>query len=81
MKILVTGGLGFIGSNFIKYALSKFPEIEIINIDKVGFGANPANLKDLENVENYRFVRGDITDQKIVTELIKKSRCGGKLCS
>jgi len=73
MKILVTGGLGFIGSNFIKYALSKLPEIDIINIDKVGFGANPSNLKDLENVENYQFVRGDITDQKIVTELIKKA--------
>jgi len=72
MKILVTGGLGFIGSNFIRYSLSKFPEIEIINIDKVGFGANPANLKDLKNVKNYQFVRGDITDQKIVTELIKK---------
>lgn len=48
MKILVTGGLGFIGSNFIRYTLSKYSNNNIINIDKIGVGSNPENLKDLE---------------------------------
>jgi len=48
MKILVTGGLGFIGSNFIRYVLSKHPNKEIVNIDKIGIGANLENLKDLK---------------------------------
>jgi dTDP-glucose 4,6-dehydratase len=45
MKLLVTGGLDFIGSNFIRHALSKHPDKEIINIDKIGVGANPENLR------------------------------------
>ncbi|RKY83876.1 dTDP-glucose 4,6-dehydratase [candidate division KSB1 bacterium] len=72
MKLLVTGGLGFIGSNFIRHALSELPEIKIINVDKIGFGANPANLRDLKKTESYQFIRGDITDQKIVKKVIKK---------
>ena len=60
MKILVTGGLGFIGSNFCRYLITKHSNYEIINIDKIGIGANPANLKDLENEKKYKFIKGNI---------------------
>ncbi len=64
MKVLVTGGLGFMGSNFIRYLLeeSKMKETyNIINIDKIGYGASKENLKDLENKENYLFIKKDIS--------------------
>jgi len=70
MKIIVTGGLGFIGSNLIKYLLKKYHDIKIINVDKMGYGSNPANLKDLENDTRYDFVRGDIADYKLVEKTI-----------
>ena len=72
MKILVTGGLGFIGTNFIWHTLSKSPEKAIINLDKIGLGANPSNLKDIMNEKNYRFIQGDISDQKTVHKLVEK---------
>jgi len=72
MKILVTGGLGFIGSNFCRYVISKHRDYEIINIDKIGIGANPANLKDLEKEKRYRFIKGDICDSKLVNKIIKQ---------
>jgi len=62
MKILVTGGLGFIGSNFCRYTINAHPDAEVTNIDKVGMGANPSNLKDLKKEKRYRFVKGDIRD-------------------
>ena len=62
MKLLVTGGLGFIGSNFCRYILSRYSDSEVFNIDKIGIGANPANLKDLENEKRYTFIKGDICD-------------------
>lgn len=71
MKLLVTGGLGFIGSNFIKSIISHHPDYEIINVDKIGTGANPENLKDLENSKKYRFVKGDISIQKIVDNAVE----------
>jgi len=71
MKLLVTGGLGFIGSNFISQILSKPSKYEIINIDKIGRGANSENLKDLENREEYLFIKGDISDFKFVQRMIK----------
>ena len=70
MKILVTGGLGFIGSNLIRHLLSKHKDIRIVNLDKMGYGSNPANLKDLENDKRYDFVRGDIADYKLVEKII-----------
>ena len=70
MKILVTGGLGFIGSNFIRYILQEYSDLEVINVDALKYGSNPNNLKDL-NHENYSFVRGDITDYVLMSELIK----------
>jgi len=71
MRILVTGGLGFIGTNFIRYMLSRDREVEITNIDKVGVGSNLENLKDLEDQANYRFIRGDISDLKLMAEAVK----------
>ncbi|WP_297497644.1 dTDP-glucose 4,6-dehydratase [Thermococcus sp.] len=73
MRLLVTGGMGFIGSNFIHYILEKHPDWEVINLDKLGYGSNPANLKDLENDLRYTFVRGDIADFELVSELVKKA--------
>ncbi|MHB8565674.1 MAG: dTDP-glucose 4,6-dehydratase [Nitrososphaerales archaeon] len=66
--ILVTGGLGFIGSNFIRSVLSKY---EIISIDKLSYGSNVLNLEDLENENNYRFIKGDINDEEMLKELIQ----------
>ncbi len=73
MRLLVTGGMGFIGSNFIRYILEKHPDWEVINLDKLGYGSNPANLKDVENDPRYTFVRGDMTDFELVSELVKKA--------
>lgn len=73
MRILVTGGLGFIGSNFCRYAMNARQDIEVTNVDKIGVGANPFNLKDLEKEERYRFVKGDIRDQKLLNRLVKEA--------
>ena len=72
MKLLVTGGMGFIGSNFIRYILEKHPDWEVVNLDKLGYGSNPANLKDVENDPRYTFVKGDIADFELMRELVKK---------
>lgn len=71
MKILVTGGAGFIGSNFIHYMLEKHPDYQIINLDKLTYAGNPDNLKDIENNPNYKFIQGDICDQSLVADLMK----------
>ncbi len=70
MKLLVTGGLGFIGSNFCKYMLAKHPDYELINVDKIGIGANPANLHDVENNKNYTFIKGDICNPQLMNRLV-----------
>lgn len=74
MKILVTGGSGFIGSNFIKYMLNEHPDDAIINLDKLTYAGNPDNLKDAENNPNYSFVRGDICDQNLVDRLMQEQQ-------
>jgi len=71
MKILVTGGCGFIGSNFIRYWLNKYPKDKIINLDKLTYAGNPDNLKDVENNPNYKFVKGDICDKRVVDKTMK----------
>jgi len=71
MKLLVTGGLGFIGSNFIIQSLSNHPDYKIINLDKIGIGANLENLKHLKKKNSYLFIKGDILDFKLVQEAIK----------
>ncbi len=70
MKVLVTGGLGFIGSNFCRYMLSQNPDLELINVDKMGIGANPANLHDVENDKRYTFIKGDICNPQLVNRII-----------
>jgi dTDP-glucose 4,6-dehydratase len=72
MRILVTGGLGFIGSNFCRHMLTKHSNCEIINIDKIGIGANLTNLRDIENHTRYEFIKGDICDSKLVNKIIKQ---------
>jgi len=72
MKILVTGGSGFIGSNFIKYWFKNHPDDSIINLDKMTYAANPRNLVEFENSPNYKFVQGDILDEKTVDELVSQ---------
>jgi dTDP-glucose 4,6-dehydratase len=71
MKILITGGAGFIGSNFIKYWLNKYPKDKIINLDKLTYAGNLQNLLDIENNPNYKFVKGDICDKDLVMKLTK----------
>jgi dTDP-glucose 4,6-dehydratase len=71
MRILVTGGLGFIGSNFIRFMLNESRDIRIINLDKMSYGSNPENLKECENDPRYEFMKGDIADYKLVERLIK----------
>jgi dTDP-glucose 4,6-dehydratase len=70
MKVLVTGGLGFIGSNFCRHILSENPDYELINVDKIGIGANPANLHDVENDKRYTFIKGDICNPQLMNRLI-----------
>lgn len=74
MKLLITGGLGFIGSNFIRYILKKYSDYEIINLDKMTYAANPENLRDIENDSRYKFVKGDICDRELVNDLISKEK-------
>jgi len=71
MNILVTGGAGFIGSNFILYWLKKYPEDKIVNLDKLTYAGNLENLKSVEKNKNYQFVKGDIIDFKLVDKIIK----------
>lgn len=72
MKLLITGGSGFIGSNFIKHWFKNHPEDSIINLDKMTYAANPRNLTEFEGKSNYQFVKGDILDEKIVDELVSQ---------
>jgi dTDP-glucose 4,6-dehydratase len=69
MKILITGGLGFIGSNFIKMMLNKYPDYDVTNLDKVTYAGNPENLKDIASNKNYHFSKGDICDSDVVDKL------------
>ena len=71
MRILVTGGLGFIGSNFIRYTFEKYPESFITNLDAITYAGNLNNLKDIENNPHYHFIKGDICKKEDVEEAIK----------
>lgn len=70
--ILITGGSGFIGSNFIHYMLKKYKNVEIINLDKLTYAGNPNNLLDVENDERYKFIKGDICNKEQVKNVIMK---------
>ena len=71
---LVTGGAGFIGSNYIHYMFRKYDnEIRIINVDVLTYAGNLENLKDIENRENYTFVRADITDKEAIAKIFAEN--------
>jgi len=73
MKILVTGGAGFIGSNFVHHILDTYPNYEVINLDALTYAGNLENLKEYENDKRYRFVKGSITDKEMVDALVAES--------
>ena len=72
MNLLITGGAGFIGSNFIRYILNKYSDYKIINLDALKYAGNLENLQDIENNPNYAFVKGDICDEKIVEQIVSR---------
>ena len=70
MKILVTGGSGFIGSNFVRHVLATHPGDSVVNLDALTYAGNPENLRDVEADPRYRFVKGDIGDAPLVRDLV-----------
>ena len=71
MRLLVTGGAGFIGSNFIRYILHRHRDWQVTNLDKLTYAGNPENLKDVQDDSKYHFVRGDIVDRQLVSDLLQ----------
>ncbi|MBE2919927.1 dTDP-glucose 4,6-dehydratase [Anoxybacillus flavithermus] len=71
MNLLVTGGAGFIGNNFVRYMLEKYPNYKVVNYDLLTYAGNLENLKDVENHPNYTFVKGDINNRELVDYLVK----------
>jgi len=69
MRLLVTGGAGFIGSNYIRYVLSAHPDYDVINLDKLTYAGNLDNLREIESSPRYTFIKGDIADRKLIEEL------------
>ncbi|MDO4294967.1 MAG: dTDP-glucose 4,6-dehydratase [bacterium] len=74
MKILVTGGAGFIGGNFVHYMIHKYPEDEIVNLDLLTYAGNLETLKAVEDKPNYKFVKGDIADREFVFALFEREK-------
>lgn len=74
MKILVTGGAGFIGGNFVHYMVNKYPEDMIVNLDLLTYAGNLETLKPVEDKPNYKFVKGDIADRPFIMELFEKEQ-------
>lgn len=77
MKVLVTGGCGFIGSNFIRAFLGWHGDARVVNLDKLTYAGNPGNLRDIEDNPRYRFIRGDVCDAGVVAEAM--DGCGAVL--
>lgn len=71
MRLLITGGAGFMGSNFIHYILKTYPQYSVVNLDKLTYSGNLDNLKDIENDPRYSFIKGDITDSQTVENVSK----------
>ena len=69
-NLLVTGGAGFIGSNFVRYALRKYQQYNLVVYDKLTYAGNLDNLRDVEDDQRYTFVRGDIKDREAVEQAI-----------
>ena len=75
--ILITGGAGFIGSHVVRLFVTKYPEYKIVNLDKLTYAGNLANLKDIENEPNYEFVKGDIVDGDFMLKLFEEKQFDG----
>ena len=75
MKLLVTGGCGFIGSNFIRHILKKYPSYKVVNWDKLTYAGNSENLIDVRENKNYTFVKGDIRDRRLAEKLLPQCDC------
>lgn len=75
--ILITGGAGFIGSNFVPYFAAKYPEYKVINLDKLTYAGNLDNLKECENMSNYHFIQGDICDEALIEKLFAENDIRG----
>ena len=76
-NILITGGAGFIGSHVVRLFVNKYPEYHIINLDKLTYAGNLANLKDIEDKPNYTFIKGDICDFEKIMILFKEYKIDG----
>jgi len=74
MKLLITGGAGFIGSNFVHYILGKYPDYKIVNLDKLTYCGNLDNLKEVENNPHYKFIKGDICDKEKLAEIFEEEK-------
>lgn len=74
MKVLVTGGAGFIGGNFVHHMINKYPSYEIVNLDLLTYAGNLETLKEVANKPNYKFVKGDIADRTFIMELFEKEK-------
>jgi len=70
-NILITGGAGFIGNHVVRLFVNQYPDYRIINLDKLTYAGNLANLKDIENAPNYRFVKADICDFEQMLQIFK----------
>lgn len=77
MHILITGGAGFIGSHVVRHFVTTYPEYSITNLDKLTYAGNLENLRDIEELPNYRFVKGDITNSNAMLALFEKERFDG----
>lgn len=76
-NILITGGAGFIGSHVVRLFVNKYPDYNIVNLDKLTYAGNLANLKDIENSPNYTFVKADISDYELVSRIIREHQIDG----
>ena len=76
-KILITGGAGFIGSHVVRLFVNKYPEYKIINLDALTYAGNLENLKDIDQADNYEFIKGDIVDKAFIDQLFQKYQFDG----
>ena len=74
MAILVTGGAGFIGGNFVHHMVNKYPDYQIVNLDLLTYAGNLETLKPVEDKPNYKFVKGDIADEAFIMDLFEKEK-------